>query len=347
MSILDIFNNNAFAVTTMSDAMREIKHVPGLIGSMGLFMTSSVSTLSIAIEKDKDQNLILVPASPRGGVGITFGKNKRSMRSLTIPHFEVNDAIYADEVQGVRAFGTEQAVETLQSRIADRAAEASTFFSLTEEFHRLKVLTTGILYDSDGTTPLFNYMTEFGESLPTELDFDLDNATPAEGALRKFCADVHRKMADALGGLPFTGITALCGNAFFDDLIAHKEVRDTYKNYEAASMLRQAYVNGAGQSVSYGEFTVFGIRFINYRGSFNGAAAVNTDKAHQFPTGVPGLFRTVYGPADYIETVNRPGQRLYAKQYEMQNGKGVHLDFQSNVINYVTRPRVLFRAKRT
>jgi hypothetical protein len=26
-----------------------------------------------------------------------------------------------------------------------------------------------------------------------------------------------------------------------------------------------------------------------------------------------GLFRTVYAPADYIETVNTPGQRLYGK----------------------------------
>jgi len=33
---------------------------------------------------------------------------------------------------------------------------------------------------------------------------------------------------------------------------------------------------------------------------------------------VPGLFRTVYAPADYIETVNTQGQRLYGKQYEMQ-----------------------------
>jgi hypothetical protein len=28
---------------------------------------------------------------------------------------------------------------------------------------------------------------------------------------------------------------------------------------------------------------------------------------------VPGLFRTYYAPADYIETVNTIGQRLYVK----------------------------------
>lgn len=345
MSILDIFKQDAFSVTTMSDAMKEIKHVPGYISRRGLFSTSSISTLAVAIEKDKAQNLMLVPASPRGGPGSTFGKNKRSMRMLAVPHFEVNDAIYADEVQGVRAFGTENAVESLQSRIADRAAEASQFFGLTEEYHRLKVITTGKLYDSDGNTVIYDYATEFSESLPAEIDFSFD--TNVDGKLRNFCTGVHRSMAAALDGLPFSGIEFICGDQFFDDLVANAEVRATYLGWAEAAALRSAIVSGSGQNDTFGEVEFAGIRFINYRGSFNGAPAVNTDKAFGYPIGVPGLFRTIYAPADYIETVNRPGQRLYAKQYEMQNGKGVNLDFQSNALHYVTRPRVLIRAKRT
>jgi len=31
-----------------------------------------------------------------------------------------------------------------------------------------------------------------------------------------------------------------------------------------------------------------------------------------------------YIPADHIETVNTPGQRLYGKQWEMQNISGDH-----------------------
>ncbi len=345
MSILDIFNQNAFSVMEMSEGLKEIKHVPGFISRRGLFSTSSISTLAVAIEKDKNQNLMLVPASPRGGVGATFEKKKRSMRMLMVPHFEVNDAVYADEVQSARMFGTENAVETLQARIADRAGEATSFFDLTEEYHRLKVITTGKLYDSDGTTVIYDYATEFGEALPAEIDFSFD--TNINGALRKFCMNVHREMAASLDGLPFSGIEFICGDAFFDDLIANAEVRETYIGTEQAKELRTAYVSGSGQNDTFGEVVFGGIRFINYRGSFLGSAAVNTDKAFGYPTGVPGLFRTIYAPADYIETVNRPGLRLYAKQYRMANDKGVHLDFQSNALHYVTRPRVLIRAKRT
>lgn len=343
--MLDIFNNDAFSVTSLTGAMREIKHVPGFISRRGLFQASSVATLSVAIEKDKDQNLKLIPASPRGGPGSTFGKNKRSMLNLTIPHFQVDDAVLADEVQSVRALGQELAVETLQGKIANRAAEASQFFSLTEEFHRLKVLTTGKLYDADGVTELADFNTIFGEGLPNEIDFSFD--TNVDGKLRKFCAGVHRSMAASLDGLPFSGIEFICGDGFFDDLVENAEVRAAYAGHAGALQLLDAYVSGSGQNDTFGEVNFGGIRFINYRGYFNGSAAIHTDKAHGYPTNVPMLFQSVYGPADYIETVNTMGQRLYAKQWRMDNDKGVNLEFQSNVLHYCTRPRVLIRAKRT
>lgn len=343
--MLDIFNNDAFSVTSLTGAMREIKHVPSYISRRGLFQTSSVATLSVAIEKDKNQNLKLVSASARGGPGMTFGKNKRSMLNLTIPHFQVDDAILADEVQGVRAFGEERAVQSLQMTIANRAAEASQFFGLTEEFHRLKVLTTGQLYDSDGTTVLADFRTLFGEALPAEIGFDFANNTG--GKLRKFCAKVHRDMAKTLDGLPFSGIEFICGDDFFDDLVGNAEVREAYSGHSAALQLLDAYVSGSGQNSTFGEVNFGGIHFINYRGYFNGAPAVHTDKAHGYPTGVPMLFQSVYGPADYMETVNTMGQRLYAKQWKMENDKGVNLEFQTNVLHYCTRPRVLIRAKRT
>jgi hypothetical protein len=344
--MLDIFRNSAFTVTALTDAMREVKFVPGLITSMGLFNTSSVSTLSVAIEKDKTQNLILVPTTARGGPGTTFGKNKRNIRDLRLLHQQVDDGIMADEVQGVRAFGDEFAIEQLQAKIADRAAEASQFFALTEEFQRVKILTDGKLIDADGTTTLFDFYAEFGETKPAAVGWDLAAASPVGGILRKRCSDMIRAMSATLDGLPFSGINAICGDAFFDALIQHVEVRATYLNHAAASDLRTAAINN-GSGGSFGSFAFGGITFMNYRGSYNSTAFVNTDQAHFFPSGVPNLFRTVYGPADYIETVNRPGQRLYAKQWEMPNGKGVNLEMQSNPLHYCTRPRVLMTANRT
>jgi hypothetical protein len=73
---------------------------------------------------------------------------------------------------------------------------------------------------------------------------------------------------------------------------------------------------------------------------------VHTDKCHIFPIGTPGLYRTYMAPADYMDTVNTPGQRRYARQWNRLDGKGVHLQLQMNTLNLCTRPKVLMIGKR-
>jgi hypothetical protein len=152
-------------------------------------------------------------------------------------------------------------------------------------------------------------------------------------------------MSDILGGVPFTGIHSFVGDDFFDDLLSHPEVRETFKGWSEAQILREGYI-GPNRS-SYGIFEFGGIVWENYRGGIiEGKTFIESDKANFFPTGVPGLFKTAFAPADYIDTVNTIGQRLYTKQYRMQNDKGINLDTQMNALQYCTRPKVLLRGKR-
>lgn len=343
-NILDIFNDDAFSVTSLVLAMKDVKYVPSRIGQMGLFTATGIDTLNIAIEREGAESVIIVPASARGGPGKTVGTTRRSMVNFSVPHFQLDDAIMADSIQGVRAFGTRDQVEMMQAKIAGKAVTHSQSFALTEEYHRLKLIAEGKVYDSDGTTVLFDFFTALGYTAETEIDFDLDNANPLGGVLRKKCAGVVRQIGEILDGLPSTGIHALCGNAFFDDLIAHPEVRETYKGYEAAATLRNAYVTD-GRGGSWAMFEFGGITWENYRGGQT--VGVHTDKCHLFPVGVPDLFKTHYAPADYIETVNTEGQRLYAKQWRMPNDKGIQLEYQTNAIHYCTRPKVLVPGRRT
>ena len=340
--MLDIFNSNAFGIVPLTDAINKLKFVPGRIGSMGLFNESGVATTSVAIE-EKDGLLSLIPPTARGGPGTTLDKNGRTLRSLRIPHFEINDAIMAEEVQGVRAWGSETDVEMVMAKVAERGLLHSNSLESTNEYSRIGAI-KGIVTYSGGTT--LNLYDEFDVDQAAERDWDLDNASPASGILRKTCAAVVRQIATALDGVSFSGVYAMCGDAFFDDLIAHTEVRASYLQQQEASQLRGGYIDG-GASGSYGAFTFGGITFENYRGYVGATSFINTDKCHVFPTGVPSLFRTYWAPADYIETVNTNGQRLYTKQYRMPNDKGVHLDTQMNALNICTRPNVLLQGKRT
>jgi hypothetical protein len=331
--MLDIFHQDAFTVIALTDAIQNVKFVPGRIGQLGLFSTTPVAVTIIAIEKQGDI-LVLVPPTPRGGPGITTEKVKRTLRPFFVPHFEINDAVMAEEVQGVRQFGTEQAVKTIQGMLAQRFTEHQRSLSATEEYARVGAI-KGIIHYADGST--LNLFTEFGVTQPPTLAFNL--ATATAGTLREFCQQIIRQVATVLEGIPFTGLHAFCSDTFFDALLTNAEVRSTYLNQVGAAELRQPYIQMGG--ISYGEFYFGGITFENYRGYVGSQQYVDADFCFIIPEGVPGLFRSYTAPADYIETVNTPGVRLYAKQYEMQNGKGVHLDVQMNELNICTRPSVL------
>lgn len=342
MSMLDVFNTDAFSVVSLTDAINKLKYVPGRLGELGIFSESGVTTTAVAIE-EKDGVLELVAPSPRGGPGTTISKALRSMRNVTVPHFEINDAVMAEEVQNVRAFGSESAVETVQAKVADRMSSHSQSLEATHEYSRVGAYKGVVTYSDGSTLDLFSL---FGVSQIGEIDFDLDAASPARGVFRKACAGVVRSVADELGGTPYSGLHAICGSAFFDDLLSHSEVIDSYKNTSMAAVLRDGYVLPNGGKI-YGAFEFGGIVWENYRGSVGGTAFVDTNKCHIAPVGVPNLFRTYYAPADYEETVNTMGQRLYAKQYPMPNGKGRNLDVQMNALDICTRPRSLIKGKRT
>jgi Phage major capsid protein E len=340
--MLDIFDNDAFSVIQLTGFINQLKFVPGRLGRMGLFEGAGVYDTHIGIDMVGD-TLVLIPPTARGGPGTTIGKETGSMLDLRIPHFEINDAVMAEEVQGKRELGTENGLRTLQSLVARRLTIHNNSWIATEEHQRVGAIKGIITYADNSTLDLY---ATFGVQAESEIDMDLDAASPVAGVLRKKCAGIIRQMAGILDGLTYSGIYAFCGDAFFDDLIAHKEVRETYLQQQEASQLRNSYING-GFDGSYGSFNFGGITWDNYRGGYNGTPFIHTDKCHFVPMGVPGLFKTYWAPADYNETVNTLGQRLYVKQWPMPNDKGRNMDSQMNALHICTRPKVLIQGKRT
>lgn len=343
MSVFDVFNSDPFSLVSLTDSINKVPFIPGYLGGLGIFTEQPVSTTSVMIE-EKDGILYLVENKPRGSAAQQNKAEKRKARSLALTHLPVGDHIEADEIQGVREFGSNDQAKAIINVINNRLATMSGSLDATLEHLRIGAI-KGQILDSDGSTVIYNLFTEFGVVQETEVDFDLDAATPASGVVRKKCAGVIRTIAVNLGAVPFTGVSALCGDAFFDDLIAHKEVRETYLNQQAANELRLGYVQG-GQT--FGSVFYGGINFVNYRGKVGAVDYINTDKAHFFPTGAPGLFKTYFGPANYMETVNTLGLPKYAKiAPDMQFQKFVDIEAQSNPLPICTRPKVLMVAKRT
>ena len=340
--MLDIFKSDPFSVVSLTDAINNTRFVPGRLSQLGIFLESSVA-VTVATFEERNGILTLVAPSPRGGPGQTVDKGKRNMRAVPIPHFQIDDAIMAEEVQGVRPFGDETGLETVMTKVDERMTMHSQSMAATQEYARVGAF-KGIVTYADGTS--LNIFDLFGVTQDAEVDFDLDNANPTSGALRRKCAQVVRQVANTLDGVPYAYLRAECSDDFFDDLLAHPEVIESYKGTSMAEVLRQGYVLPDGSKI-FGAFEFGGIVWENYRGKIGGTSFIDAGKCHIAPMGVPGLFRTVYGPADYVDTVNTLGRRLYMRQRLMRNEKGVEIDVQMNNLEYCTRPKALIKGKRT
>jgi hypothetical protein len=200
----------------------------------------------------------------------------------------------------------------------------------------------GIVLDATGST-IYNWFTEFGISQPAEIDFDLDNASPAAGALRTLCNGVVRTMARAAKGAFNTQsrVMAMCGDAFWDNLTTHKEVDQTYLNWAAAEDLRKG--------TAFQTFRFGGIEWFNYRGSDdNTTIKVGTDKVAFFPAGAPGIFQRVLAPAETFDWVNTPGKPAYVIPiFDKDRNAWWRQEVYSYPLFLCSRPEVLLRGKRT
>jgi hypothetical protein len=327
MPTMDIFNNDAFSVASLTHAINEQPHVPGRIGELGLFAEEGITTTSIQIEK-VGETLSLVPAGERGAPASPVGGDKRSMVSFNAIHLPQRSTILADAIQNVRAFGAESELETVQNVVNQRLAKQRRKLDATIEFQRMGAI-KGQILDADGSTVLVNLFTQFGVSQQTH-DMDLGGATDA----RVKAIAAKRLVETALGNATYSGLRAMCAADFFDALVSDADVKAAYDRYMDGEMLRNDPRGG---------FFFAGVYWEEYRGTVGGTAFIASGEAYLVPEGVPDLFVTHYAPADYMETVNTIGLPYYAKQEELRMGKGIDLESQSNPISICTRPRTIVK----
>lgn len=333
----DVFAGSIFKLRSLTAAINDVPFVPGRIGELGIFTERSIATTTALIEK-KNGALYLVPAAERGAPAARNQAELREGIPLKTVHLPVEDRLTADELQGVRAFGSENELEGVEMKVQEKLATMARSLEATKEHLRIGAI-KGIVSDANGSTALYNLFEVFGIDQPAEVDFDLDAANPTPNAVRDKCSAVARSIEDALGAVPYTGIHCFADATFFDSLVGHPECLRAYERWNDGQALRDRTARRT--------FFYAGITFEEYRGKVGNTAFVAAGKAHFFPVGVPDLFQMVYAPANWLETVNTLGLPLYAKSTPDPKSRWVDIDAQSNPLPYCTRPQVLIRGKRT
>lgn len=330
--MLNPFSSDAFSMAALTAAINKIPNTYGRLAQLNLMPGKGVRTRTVLIE-EKNGVLNLLPTKPVGAPGTVGQVGKRKVRSFAIPHIPHDDVVLPEEVQGLRAFGSETELDQQSRLIAEKLANMRAKHAITLEYHRMGAL-KGIILDSDLST-IANLYTEFGV-VAKVIDFALDNAA-TEVLLNVY--ELKRHVEQNLKGEVSSGIRVLCSPTFFDALVTHAKVKEAYQRWQDGEALRSDLRTA---------FKFGGVLFEEYMGQASDADGnvrkfIADDEAHAFPEGTNDTFTTLFAPADFNETANTLGLELYAKQEERKFGRGWDLHTQSNPLPLCLRPEVLVK----
>jgi hypothetical protein len=332
--MLNPFNNPAFSMAALTAAINLIPNRYGRLQELDLFPEKLVRQNQILVE-ERAGVLTLLPTKPLGAPGTLAARSKRRMRSFVVPHIPHDDVVLPNEVQGLRAFGSETELESIASVVAEKLETMRNKHAITLEHLRMGAL-KGLILDSDGSV-LYDLFEEF-RIAQQSVAFQIDNPNNGTDVKQK-CIETLALIEEGLLGEFMTGARVLCSQEFFAALTSHKDVKTAYAQWQQGAVL----INDVRKGFSFG-----GLVFEEYRGKAsdldgNVRRFIAPGEAHAFPIGTINSFATYNAPADFNETVNTLGQPVYAKQEPRKFERGTDMHTQSNPLPLCLRPSVLVK----
>ncbi|SNY94067.1 Phage major capsid protein E [Cohaesibacter sp. ES.047] len=305
MVAMTIFSDDAFRTMELTEALNETEYVPQFLDSLGIFEEESITGRDFGVER-VGQSLNLIPTSALGAPPRQTERDPRKITTFKTTRLADAFTLFAFEIEGIRDDGPDGGLLNTLTEFDKRNRVILDNMDLTKEFHRLGAL-QGKLLDADGTTVIYDYFSELGVAEPAAVDFGLNDETTN---VRQVCTDIKRQMTRGSKGAITSGtqIHSLAGDEFFDTLVNHASVSETYK----ARQGEQLRENMAFETFYYG-----GIFFHNYRGTDdNSSVAIASDEVKVFPVGANGVFKKVTSPAEFGPWVNTYGEDRYGLMVE-------------------------------
>ena len=330
MSMVNPFSGNAFNTMALTSAINILPNQFGLIEQLGLMPPRPTRQTIVAFEEYQGI-LQLLPSVPRGAPSTVGKRGSRKVRTCAVPHIPHDDVVKPEEVQNLRAFGTEDELAALSDIMAMHLQHMRNKHAITLEYHRMGAI-KGIILDADGSV-IYNLYDEFGIT-PKVINFQFSNPTfDVKGA----CLSIRRWVELHLFGEVMNGVTALVSPEFYDAFTSHPRVEKAWQFYQNGQLLQADTRKG---------FPFGGVTFQEYIGQASDDQGtirrfIAEGEGHALPTGTAQTFCTYFAPADMMEAVNALGLPLYAKVEPMKFNRGAELHTQSNPLAMCHRPQLL------
>ena len=325
----------------------------GMVSGMNMFQFKGSFTETVAIDRT---NYVsgLIPASPWCcDTKVTLGSPTREMFPIQIPHTQLEDALWACDISGVRAQRTGYEVDLMS--VAEERAKVLTrmkmAFDLTYEYRLLSAL-KGQVMDADGINVLADLYNLFGTT-QTTVSIPLNEAgTDVLGAFRNAMRGATK---GAYSFVPL-GWRVICGSTFFDKLVSHDSMKDLWKRCCDESARTVANMNAPVGSMSFNflpNISVMEYVGTQARNPITGADIeyIGADEAYMIPIVPRGIemFELLAAPPKTLNFVNtRASQLIYVFEKLIcersdDDAEGIRFMGEANYLPIVKHPGAIIK----
>lgn len=334
MDFVDLLNDDMFSLSSLSTAIETLPYQQRTIQRLGIFRPVPITTDKPALEMREGQ-VYLIPTAARGAQNRVSQQPTRTLKAYQVPHYPLDDALYADDVLGVREFGTALGRKTVAALLAEKLQTLRNSHEVTNEYQLLGAV-KGTVVDADGASVIYDWFNEFGV-VQDIVGFDTAHISGVINQdIKAQCLEVLGLTEQALNGAPFSGVISICGKDFYNYMSLHPQVKEALTTANDHTWVKGLNRRG---------FRVFDIDWIPYAGSVNGTPFVADDECHFIPLGVPDLFLEWIAPGNFLEAMGRVGQRYYVKTKLRDYNTGIDIHSQHNTLPICTRPKALVKGK--
>lgn len=339
----------------LTDILNEIPRNISIIDQLGLFEEVFVTQKKIEIQRNSYGNHLIKDKNWEAKADTMVSKPVRGYIQVSIPQFQLQDAIKPQDIDGVASISDIHEAQGLME-VAEVRVEKLTYlnnaFDLTKDVARMQLLMKGTVYAPTGTLA-----TSYGDTVDFYQEMSVTRQThdlKLTGANdpRISCSQLVRKMREALrnaNGGRYGKLVLLCGSDFFDAVYTNPFVTEAIKYFQQdLNKLLLKTPDNMSYNVDFRTVELWGLVFIDAgTGGYDDAdgefqAWIEPNKAVALPTGVRGMFKTFYAPANTFGSVNKKAKSNY--YFERVNAEDdlIQMKLESNFMNALLYPGAVF-----
>lgn len=330
-AVQSAIESGKFTVKSLTAAINDLVQPRHRLAELGIFEERGIKGLTAEIECQEGR-IILVPVGERGKSGPSAGRKKRKTYPVKAVHLALNDSILADDLIGVRAFGTENDAVSFDGAIADVHDLHKGSIEATIEYHRWGAL-RGKILDEDGEE-ILDLFTLFG--IKEEDQIDTIDFAETEDTLTGQILDCKEKSEKYQKGVKARRYHNMCSPELFKKLLANESFMKAFERYNNGQVFREDVRTGVEW---------MGCTWESVGDEVGGTRFVPAGEALMIPIGNRGLCMTRFAPGDYIECVGTEGLPFYSCGSLLDKNKGIDIESQSNPINMISSPLAVRRMK--